>query len=264
MRNLGALADLGVLDLDERAGLRALVKLGPRPDPRERPDRAAVEHLAGVEVRVDHGHFVAEHAVDQRRHRADRALRPDLDLSLEKAEGLDRRVLADPDVDVDERRGGVADRDSREHVLPQDAGDGASSWTSARSARVLMPMLISVVVGQERGHPAARLAEQGDHVAQVDLALSVVRPDLGEGVEQGLDGKCVGAGVDLLDRELLRAWRPPGAWSRRSARRRRWVPAPSARTGRDPPASRVVTVAAAPEDACRSASAVTKPASSSG
>src|SRR3954449_12195757 len=63
VRDLRALADVGVLDLDERAGLRALAQERAGPQVGERPDRAAGPDLAAVHVRVHDRHAVAQDSI---------------------------------------------------------------------------------------------------------------------------------------------------------------------------------------------------------
>ena len=73
VRNLGPRADVRVLDLDERAGLRALPQQRRRAAGRRTARRCRRRDLAAVEVGVADRHIVAEHGVDQRRGRADAA-----------------------------------------------------------------------------------------------------------------------------------------------------------------------------------------------
>ena len=53
VRDLRAGADVRVLDLDERAGLRSLAQHGARPQVRERPDADPVADVGPVEIGVD-------------------------------------------------------------------------------------------------------------------------------------------------------------------------------------------------------------------
>jgi hypothetical protein len=66
------------------------------------------------------------------------------------------------------------------------------------------PHADQLVGGEEGRDPVAPRAQERQHVAEVGLALGVVGPDLDECLEEGLDGERIGAGVHLLDRELLR------------------------------------------------------------
>ena len=59
--------------------------------------------------------------------------------------------------------------------------------------------------GAVRGDAQAGFPEQGEDVAEVVLALGVVVVDPPEGVGERPRRERVGAGVDLLDRELLRS-----------------------------------------------------------
>ena len=72
---------------------------------------------------------------------------------------------------------------------------------SARSTRVLTPMVEIDVVGDVPDDVPAVLAQQRQHVGQVQLALGVVGAQPGERAAQGGGVEGVEAGVDLGDRE---------------------------------------------------------------
>src|SRR5258708_8291337 len=61
VRHLGAGADVGILDLDERARLGALAQQRARPQVGERPDRRAIAALAFEQIGVRHADPIAEH-----------------------------------------------------------------------------------------------------------------------------------------------------------------------------------------------------------
>src|SRR6185436_21010682 len=92
MRDLRALADVGVLDLDERAGLRALAQERPGPQVRERTDRRAGPDLTLLEVGVHDRDLVAERGVDDGRQRPDGAALADRRRAAQERRRLDHRV----------------------------------------------------------------------------------------------------------------------------------------------------------------------------
>src|SRR6185312_6878944 len=71
VRHLRALADLRVLDLDERAGLGTLVQQRTGTQIGERADARAGTHLGAARIGVGDLDVVAERDVDQRRKRTD-------------------------------------------------------------------------------------------------------------------------------------------------------------------------------------------------
>ena len=79
----------------------------------------------------------------------------------------------------------------------------ASSATRARSARSLTPRFTAGIPDDVGDHLAPALADQRQDVGQVVLALGVVVGEPVEGLGERPGGEGVGAGVDLLDRELL-------------------------------------------------------------
>ena len=89
-------ADVGVLDLDERARLGALAQDGPGAQVGERPDADAIADDGSVEVGVEDRRAVADLGVDQRAARADHELLRHRGHAVKTGERSDDRVLTDP------------------------------------------------------------------------------------------------------------------------------------------------------------------------
>ncbi len=116
--------------------------------------------------------------------------------------GLQGGVLADLDGDVHPGRGRIDDGDAREHPALHHAPVELAAHRGQLHA-VVDPLGLPHVVGDQRRDPAAGGAGQRQHVGQVQLALVVVRAQLGQGVDEHLAVEGVDAGVDLVDRQLV-------------------------------------------------------------
>ena len=116
--------------------------------------------------------------------------------------GLDRRVGADLDLDVDPGRAGIDDRRPVQHVALTDPAPRLGR--DQRQVGAVVDAKVDVRVARLMGDDAQpALAEQRQHVAEVVLAGRVVVRDLGQALGQRRGGEGVGAGVDLADREHL-------------------------------------------------------------
>ena len=87
--------------------------------------------------------------------------------------GLDRGVGGDLDVGVDPGRAGIDDGDAGEHVALEDLAAGLGLDRGEVDAGVDAEVDVRVV-GHVGDDPAARVAQQRQHVAQVVLARGVV------------------------------------------------------------------------------------------
>src|SRR4051794_6071068 len=90
--DLRAGADLGVLDLHERPGLRAVGEPGAGPEVRERADRAVVADLDLARDGVGHDGTLAHHDVDEMRVGTDDRAGRDLRAPFEDRAGQDPHV----------------------------------------------------------------------------------------------------------------------------------------------------------------------------
>src|SRR3954454_2646313 len=169
MRDLGAGADLGVLDLHERADLPALA-----------------EARAGSHVR----------------ERADLGAGRDPDVAADHAVRVDRHVGLELDARLDPGRLRVDDRHPREHVLEVDPVAQLPGDERELRARV-DPLDLPRDLGRMDGDRLPVGDEQAERVGDVQLPLGVLRL---EPVEQGperLRAEAVDPGVHLAELELL-------------------------------------------------------------
>ncbi len=233
VRHLRPGADGGILDLDERARLGARLEHRSGPQIGERADAHALADLGALSVGVHDPRLRAHHGVDQRAERAHRRLPADAGGAVEARERRDDRVLADLDVDVDHRRGGIDDRHPGPLVALVDLALGDRGQLGQRHP-IVDPGELELVGDLVRGHRPPRGAQDRHHVGQVVLALGVVGPDLGQRRDQPRAVEGVDPGVDLAHGELVR---------RRVAGRLRLddtVDAPVRRSDHPPVAGRVV------------------------
>src|SRR5207302_2261915 len=187
VRNLGAGADAGLLQLDERAGLRPLPEHRARAEIREgadgdvAADRSAHRDDVGPYLRArSNGRSPAQHR-----------------------ERLDRRVRLDLHVRVDPRGGGIDDRDAGEHVrlvdpVAEARGDERELGTGVD------PFDLPRDGGGVHGDGVAATDEQSERVGDVELALRVVRLEPVESGPQLLVAEHVDARVRLVELELGR------------------------------------------------------------
>ena len=200
VRDLRAGADVRVLDLDERAGLRSLAQHGARAQVRERPDADPVADVGPVEIRVDDRRLVADPRVDQRRERTDPGAPADLGGAVEARERRDHGVLADRHVHVDHGRGRVDDRDAGEHVALVDP-----ALRHRPDRRQSHPVVdaefggVADLVGEDA--PLVR-SHDLQHVGQVQLALGVVASHLIERRDQRRALERKDPRADLADPQL--------------------------------------------------------------
>src|SRR3954451_25460554 len=169
VRDLRAAADRRVLDLHEGSGLGVGPQLRVRSQVGEGPDRPVVLDRRLHEVGVRDGNAVAERGVDDRRLRADQALLADAGGALDRRAGLDRRVAPDRDVDVDQRRLRIDDRDPVARVALVDPALG--DLADLRELPAVVDAERERVVGdQVRGDLLPGRAQLGEHIGQVELA----------------------------------------------------------------------------------------------
>ncbi len=113
----------------------------------------------------------------------------------------DHRVLAHPDVDLDERRRGILEGDALEHQGSPLAIEHDTAEIGEIDARVDAPDLDRIRDGNGLDGVAAAPAG-GDHVGQVVLALGVVGGETAERVEQALEPERPDPAVDLANQSL--------------------------------------------------------------
>ena len=202
MRHLRALADVGVLQLDERARLRPRAQHRARAQVRERADRHAVVQLGVDDVRVEDRDVLAEPGVDERRRRADPRAGADARRAAQDRHRLEHRVAADLDVRVHVGRRGVDHGDPGEHVRLEDAALQERADLGEGDA-VVHPEHDLPVLGDVRPDAAAVAAQDRHGVGQVQLALRVVGAQPPERVVQRRGVEGVDARVDLGDGQLL-------------------------------------------------------------
>ena len=117
--------------------------------------------------------LVAEPGVDQRAERADDGAGADRGRAAQAGAGLDPRVGGDLDVGVDPGRAGIDDGDAGEHVGLEDAA-ARLGLDRGEVGAVVDPHRHREVVGEVGGDGVAGLAQGGEDVGQVVLALGVV------------------------------------------------------------------------------------------
>jgi hypothetical protein len=174
-----------VADVGEVLGLRAL------PEP-------ALLHLDEV---ADRGLPLEHGRPAQMRERPDLAVPADHHPGPDHAERVDDGALADLDVRVDERRGGIHDLDAGGHELLEDPVAQHAPRPGQLREAVHAPDLLRVGrLDRLHAHPVGE--EQPRHVRQVVLAGAVLVPDARQGPEQRAAPEQVDPGVHLVDGPL--------------------------------------------------------------
>ncbi len=201
--HLRAGADVGVLDLHERSGLRAFPQDRPGSQIRERADADALADLGLFDVRMDDRGLVEDSSIDDRAVRADRAARADRGHPVQARERSDHRVLSDLHRGIDHGRGRVDNRDPRQHVAVVDAPLGDRPDVGQRRA-VVDAEHLGRIVELVRDHGSFVQAQDRQHVGEVQLPLGVVGTDLLERRQQRRAVERKQAGVDLADLKLER------------------------------------------------------------
>ena len=201
MRQLRALADVGVLDLDEVVDLDALEEMRVRAQVDELAELDIVVDLAFVRVDELARHAVAALDVLEADIRSNLAFLADDRAMLEPGHRVDDGIAADLDVVIDVRRRRVHDGDALAHELfilaaAQDLLGAGELQARVDAERVL------VVVSGHGPDLLAFLLEDLEHVRQVVLALRVVVRHVRERLEEVLGGEAVDARVDLADLAL--------------------------------------------------------------
>jgi hypothetical protein len=260
VRDLRALADGGVLDLHERAGLGALVQHGVRAQVGERADdrlpaRGARSRWARRTVAPSP--TSASISVVKRR-----SWRPRRSSSAPRMMQLGSTTVSWP---IATPRRCAAERGSisghaRAHVALVDALL-AMARTRARSTRSLMPSVTVQSLADVGGDLPAGLAHPRQHVGEVGSPWAVAGLELLERREQRAAVEGEDARVDLADRELGLARVRPAPWSRRRARPGPRRPGPRARRPVGSSSSAVSIVAPAPDSSWASTSSVSVSAS---
>src|SRR6185503_6808730 len=121
VRHLRALADVGVLDLDERADLGVRAQLRARPEVGERADLGARAHLRLDDERVDDHGARLDGGVADGRVRTDLAPLADGRAALEHGARSDDAVVPDRDPRLHPRRARVEEGDTCTGVGLDDA-----------------------------------------------------------------------------------------------------------------------------------------------
>src|SRR5690606_36933556 len=199
----GALADPRVLHLHMRTGLGAGTEDGAGAEVGEGADGRTGADLRAYRDGVgDHG-ALADLGVGQGGAGADLGAGRDGGAAVTLGAGVDHGVGGEGDVDVDPGGLRVDDGDPGAHVALQDAAVEDPARVGELNA-VVDPLDLEVVARDEGAHLVAVLAQDGQYVGEVLLALSVVAGDAldrvgEEGAVEGVD-----AGVHLVDGPLLR------------------------------------------------------------
>ena len=148
------------------------------------------------------GDVLAEPAVGQRAHRADRRAGAYLGRATKAGAGLEPHVGGDLDLGVDPGRAGVDDGDAGKHVSLEDAA-ARLGLDRGEVGAVVDPHRHREVVGEVGADRVAGLAQRRQDIGQVVLALGVVVGEAGERLGERAGLEDVGAGIDLADRQLL-------------------------------------------------------------
>ena len=202
VRHLGAVADLGVLRLDEAADLAAGAETRAGPQEGERPDRRARTDLGELGLGAHDAGAVVDLDVAQGRVGADDAVAADRGRTEDLRAGVHDRVGADRDVGIDPRRRGVDD----DGALAHRRLDGAAVELGAEPGEldlVVDPLGLPEVLDEVGAHAEPAAAGDADDVGEVLLALRVVGAHLGQGLAQQHRVEGVDPAVDLADRALL-------------------------------------------------------------
>ncbi len=135
--------------------------------------------------------------------RADPGARADRGVPLQARPRQDLRVLAQGDVRIDPGRRRVHDRHPGPHpVLEQPVVVGPADLRQLDP--VVHALDLGRIGGEDRADRMAVAAQDRHHVGEVLLALRVVGHDPLDRVGQQRSVKGVAAGIDLVDRALLR------------------------------------------------------------
>ena len=200
MRHLGAVADVRLLHLDERAGLGLLAQLvarphvGPRADVRGTPDMRALHAGAFDDGLGVHGR------VDQRCVWAHDRVLTDHGVAFEERSGQHGHVLREFDVVFDPRGVGVEDRHAVEH--PVLAYATVVRLRQRGELQAVVHAFDAQRVGRgERPDRAARFRGL-QRVGEIELALRVVVVEVRDGLGKQIGVEHVHGRVHLLHREF--------------------------------------------------------------
>ena len=199
--DLGTGSDLGVLDLDERARLRALAQDRSGAQVGERADAHAVADVGLHGVGMEHPCLIADAGVDHGGVWTHGGARADPGGAVQTRERSDHGVLADLDLDVDDGRTRIDDRHSGEHVAGLNPPLRQGHDLGERDP-VVDPEHLARVGDLVRDDRALVRAQDRQHVGQVLLPLRVVLAHLAERLQQRAALEREDPRVDLADVKL--------------------------------------------------------------
>src|ERR1019366_5852638 len=194
---LGTFAQPRLLGFHEVADVRAFANVAAGPQMRVRSELRAIAYY-GIfqDAARPNQNAVADFAVGDDGVRPNAAVGADFGFANELHERLDHGVRADLDLGIDVARLGGKDGCAGQHQLAGLLIAKLGVQLRQFDPRV-DPEYFTGVVGTQRQHLLAGLAQQRYHVGQVVLVMGIVRLELADMSVERLGRKGVYAGVDL-------------------------------------------------------------------
>ena len=214
MRNLRPLTDRRVLRLHVRTDLGLHAEPRTRPQIGVRTHRRTLAHLRVVRHRVVHPRARAHDRVRQTRIGTHLGTRSQVRRTQQLRTGMHHRVLLERHLHIDERRRRIHHRHTREHRPLQQPVVQQTDAPRANCTRLLIPRISRKSPANDAPDPMPRLTQNPQHISQVLLALTVVRPHLAQRVREQRAVEREHTRVDLTDRALRLASRPCARRSR--------------------------------------------------
>ena len=204
VRDLRAIADGRVLDLDVRPSLRVVTEHGSGTQICERSDRGTRSDDGQLRPGVNDGRIRADLAGDERAARTDTRTGRHGGGAAQRRVRQDSGIGLDLDIDIEPCRRRIEDRDAVAHPSGIDA--------IAHDRRCLRE-LVAVVHAEDLGIVGAHRcrdrpivsAQQPDDIGEVLLGLRVIGGHPAEHETQRVGRECVHARVHLGDIELIEA-----------------------------------------------------------
>ncbi len=184
MRHLRTLTNAGVFDLDEGAHLRASSKLRARPQVGVGPHARTLSDAGTIKRAAADGGAIADIAAHDHRPLTDQAVATNDRAGAQLHARLDHGVLADQDVGIHQHAGGIQEGDA---VLGMGAQQSLAS--DPGHLRKLPAVVDSEhhlpVGGRHRADLATAIAQHGQHIREVALALRILGADPARAPAQG-------------------------------------------------------------------------------
>ena len=203
MRQLRAIAHIGILDFDEITDLHMVMQYRIRTEMDERPDLVIAANATFMTVHAVQMREITAVYIGQLGIRSDLAVLADDCLPLKHSPRQQHGITADFDILLDIGMFRIDDADPGSHKLfcfakAQDAVSGCELDAGIHPHRLIG------IVRCDRNDLEAFFDHDPENIRQIVLALCIFVVDLFECIEQGAHLEDIRACIDLMDGELFR------------------------------------------------------------